>query len=97
MGYLPNKTLEDLEFFEVTKQIADFAITPLGKAACLEMTPLPDSKAALDALHGVSEYRASFDNDNRIPNHGFEDLSQPNHSYSYFQSSLAIKDSVTHS
>lgn len=75
MGYLPNKTLEDLEFFEVTKQIADFAITPLGKSACLEMTPLPDSKAALDALHGVSEYRASFDNDNRIPNHGFEDLS----------------------
>ena len=75
MGYLPKKTLEDLEFFEVTKQIADFAITPMGKASCNALEPLMEQEAMLKELHIVSEYLASFDNDNRIPNHGFEDLS----------------------
>ena len=75
MGYLPKKTLEDLEFFEVTKQIADFAITPMGKASCTALEPLMEQEAMLKELHIVSEYLASFDNDNRIPNHGFEDLS----------------------
>lgn len=75
MGYLPKKTLEDLEFFRVTEQISAFAVTPMGKAACAALTPLPDSAMALSELQAVSEYLASFDNDNRIPNHGFEDLS----------------------
>ena len=75
MGYLPKKTLEDLEFYGVTEQIADFAITPIGKASCITMEPLPDQDTMLKELHTVSEYLASFDNDNRIPNHGFEDLS----------------------
>ena len=75
MGYLPKKTLEDLEFFEVTEQIADFAITPMGKASCTALEPLMEQEAMLKELHIVSEYLASFDNDNRIPNHGFEDLS----------------------
>ena len=75
MSYLPKKTLEDLEFFEVTEQIADFAITPMGKASCTALEPLMEQEAMLKELHIVSEYLASFDNDNRIPNHGFEDLS----------------------
>ncbi len=75
MGYLPKKTLEDLEFFEVTEQIADFAITPMGKASCSALEPLIEQEAMLKELHIVSEYLSSFDNDNRIPNHGFEDLS----------------------
>ena len=75
MGYLPKKTLEDLEFFEVTEQIADFAITPMGKASCSALAPLMEQEAMLKELHIVSEYLSSFDNDNRIPNHGFEDLS----------------------
>ena len=75
MGYLPKKTLEDLEFFEVTEQIADFAITPMGKASCSALEPLMEQEAMLKELHIVSEYLSSFDNDNRIPNHGFEDLS----------------------
>ncbi|MEC8397724.1 MAG: DNA mismatch repair protein MutS [Bacteroidota bacterium] len=75
MGYLPKKTLEDLEFFEVTEQISDFAITPMGKASCIALEPMADRDTMLKELHSVSEYLASFDNDNRIPNHGFEDLS----------------------
>ena len=75
MGYIPKKTLEDLEFFEVTEQIADFAITPMGKASCIALEPIADQDTMHKELHSVSEYLASFDNDNRIPNHGFEDLS----------------------
>lgn len=75
MGHIPKKTLEDLEFFQVTDQIKDFSITPMGKEACLNLSPLPDQKTLLQELLSVSEYLASFDNDNRIPNHGFEDLS----------------------
>ena len=75
MGYIPKKTLEDLEFFEVTEQISDFAITPMGKASCIALEPMADRDTMLKELHSVSEYLASFDNDNRIPNHGFEDLS----------------------
>ena len=75
MGYLPKKTLEDLEFFEVTEQIADFAITPMGKLSCTALEPLMEQDVMLKELHIVSEYLASFDNDNRIPNHGFVDLS----------------------
>ena len=75
MGYIPKKTLEDLEFYRVTEQIADFAITPMGKASCIGLVPMPEPKGLLKELHAVSEYLASFENDNRIPNHGFEDLS----------------------
>ena len=59
------KTLEDLELFRVTEQIADFAITPMGKASCIALEPLPDQDTMLKELHTVSEYLASFDNDNR--------------------------------
>ena len=75
MGHLPKKTLEDLEFYRVTEQIAAFAITPMGNAAAQVLAPLPDQKSLLPELQAVSEYLASFDNDNSIPNHGFEDLS----------------------
>ena len=76
MGYLPKKTLEDLEFYRVTEQIADFAITPMGKASCVALVPMSEPDGLRKELLAVSEYLASFDNDNRIPNHGFEDLSQ---------------------
>ena len=75
MGHIPKKTLEDLEFFTVTEQLAGFAITPMGKMACQKLAPLPAQEALMKELLCVSEFLASFENDNRIPNHGFEDLS----------------------
>ena len=36
---------------------------------------MPDPESLRSELFAVSEYLSSFDNDNRIPNHGFEDLS----------------------
>ena len=74
MGKIPKKTLEDLEYYEVLRQCADFAITPLGKQACLSLQPKTAIKELLEDLKAVSEYHASFDNENRIPNHGFEPL-----------------------
>ena len=47
----------------------------MGKASCIALEPMADRDTMLKELHSVSEYLASFDNDNRIPNHGFEDLS----------------------
>ena len=67
MSHLPKKTLEDLEFYEVTEQIADFAITPMGKAFCENMEPLADKDTMLKELNTVSEYLGSFENDNSIP------------------------------
>ena len=75
MGHIPKKTLEDLEFFTVTDQLSDFAITALGKIACQKIAPITNQELLLKELHCVSEFLASFENDNRIPKHGFEDLS----------------------
>ena len=75
MGYIPSKTLEDLEFRRVLDSISPFAITPLGKVACQEICPLEDQQTAKVALELVAEFTASFDNENRIPNHGFEEIS----------------------
>ena len=72
---IPEKSLEDLEYNEVLKQCADFAITPMGKERIYLLKPLTDSAVVLNDLQKTSEYKASFDNENRIPNHGFDDLS----------------------
>lgn len=74
MAKIPKKTLEDLEYFEVLLQCSAFAITPLGKEACLSILPLTEEKQLLRDLYAVSEFRSSFENENRIPNHGFEPL-----------------------
>ena len=72
---IPEKSLEDLEYNEVLKQCADFAITPMGKERIYLLKPLTDSAFVLNDLQKTSEYKASFDTENRIPNHGFDDLS----------------------
>lgn len=76
MGHIPKKTLEDLEYQEVLRQCADFAITPLGKSAIRALEPEIEIDLILKDLQAVSEFRASFENENRIPNHGFESMSE---------------------
>ena len=75
MAGIPKKTLEDLEYFDVLTHCSSFAITSLGKESCLSLLPKTDVKEVIGDLQAVYEYRSSFDNENRIPNHGFEDLS----------------------
>ena len=71
---IPNKTLEDLEYIEVLNQCANFAITQLGKDAIQKLQPSVDTELIEKQLESVSEFKSSFDNENRIPNHGFESL-----------------------
>ncbi len=75
MGHIPSKTREDLEFDQVLAALLPYAITPMGKASCQAIRPLPSCEEAQHALSLVAEYTASFANENRIPNHGFEDIS----------------------
>lgn len=48
--------------------------TELGKAAALELIPIDRKETLLEQLGQTSEYLASFANDNRIPNHGFDSI-----------------------
>ncbi|MEM1336221.1 MAG: DNA mismatch repair protein MutS [Bacteroidota bacterium] len=66
------KTLQDLEFPQVLEQLSERCTTELGKAAALELEPLTQRETLLEQLGQTSEYLASFSNDNRIPNHGFD-------------------------
>ena len=87
MVTIPDKTIEDLEYSEVLRQCADFAITSMGKKVIFGLKPQTNNAVVLNNLQMTSEYCASFDNENRIPNHGFEDIS------SYF-TLLKIENSV---
>lgn len=70
------KTLKDLEFFLVLDQISEHTITALGKEAVLNIQPIAVVSQLIRELDYVNEYLSSFDNDNRIPNHGFESISK---------------------
>lgn len=68
------KTLEDIEFHTVLNQVAEYSITSLGKAEVLSIEPISDKYLLEQSLLLTNEYLASFANDNRIPNHGFEPI-----------------------
>ncbi|WP_421824893.1 endonuclease MutS2 [Flagellimonas oceanensis] len=68
------KTLQDLEFPTVLTQIAARCNTELGKEDALTIQPFRHKAELMDVLGQTSEYLASFSNDNRIPNHGFDHI-----------------------
>ena len=70
------KTLKDLEFFTVLNQVSEHTLTALGKEAVLETLPFKEEQRLLLELDFTNEYLSSFDNDNRIPNHGFDSISK---------------------
>ncbi|WP_066218079.1 endonuclease MutS2 [Formosa haliotis] len=70
------KTLQDLEFQTVLEQVSEYCITALGHQAALEILPFKTQEDVLYELQLTHEYVSSFDNDNRIPNHGFDDISK---------------------
>jgi DNA mismatch repair protein MutS2 len=71
---ISQKTLDDLEFDIVKAQVEAYCITSLGKNQVKRLKPLSKEKDATDALNLVNEFLSSFENENRIPNHGFEDI-----------------------
>jgi len=70
------KTLEDLEFPEVLHHLAQRCNTILGKEAAAAIKPYTDTSGLLEALGQTSEYLSSFNNENRIPNHGFDAITK---------------------
>jgi len=74
MVYIPDKTFEDLEFKTVLNQISEFAITPMAKDLILNSKSIKDNDEKIKSLLLTSEYKSSFENENKIPNHGFESL-----------------------
>ncbi|MBP6557253.1 MAG: DNA mismatch repair protein MutS [Flavobacterium sp.] len=72
---ITDKTLQDLEFNTVLQTISDRCNTEIGKQKALEIVPFKNKEALMDALLQTSEYLSSFTNNNAIPNHGFENIS----------------------
>jgi DNA mismatch repair protein MutS2 len=70
-----SKTLDDLEFETVLQQVSEHAVTTYGKQKISNTQPFQDKELLLTHLSYVNEYLASFENDNVIPNHGFEGIS----------------------
>lgn len=70
-----DKTLKDLEFTTVIQTISDRCNTEIGKQKALEIVPLKDKGSLMNVLLQTSEYLSSFSNNNALPNHGFENLS----------------------
>ena len=83
---ITEKTLQDLQFPTVLETISDICNTDLGKQKALEIIPFKDKETLMEALMQTSEYVSSFQNNNALPNHGFEAI---NHEIKF----LAIEDS----
>ncbi|WOC40258.1 endonuclease MutS2 [Polaribacter sp. HL-MS24] len=73
---ISNKTLQDLEFTTVLQHVAAHCISSLGKERVLEITPISYRKGLFKELHLVNEYLSSFESENRVPNHGFDNVSE---------------------
>ncbi|MFN3137228.1 MAG: endonuclease MutS2 [Allomuricauda sp.] len=74
MRNIHSKTLQDLEFPTVLTQLAVRCNTELGKERALDIQPYRKKEELMAVLGQTSEYLASFSNDNRIPNHGFDHI-----------------------
>ncbi len=83
---ITEKTLQDLQFPTVLETISSICNTDIGKQKALEITPFKEKEQLMNALMQTSEYIASFQNNNAIPNHGFDAIT-------YEIKFLAIEDS----
>ena len=73
---ISQKTLQDLEFLTVLQHVSEYCISGLGKESVLEIYPFQNRKALFKELHLVDEYVTSFESENRIPNHGFDNITE---------------------
>lgn len=74
MANIYSKTLQDLEFPTVLQQVAARCNTELGKETALQIAPLSDETEMEQVLGKTSEYLSSLISENRIPNHGFDQI-----------------------
>jgi DNA mismatch repair protein MutS2 len=83
---ITEKTLQDLQFPTVLETLSAICNTDIGKQKALEIIPFKDKETLMNALMQTSEYVSSFQNNNAIPNHGFDAIT-------YEIKFLAIEDS----
>ena len=83
---ITEKTLQDLQFPTVLETISAICNTDIGKQKALEIIPFKDKDSLMQALMQTSEYVSSFQNNNSVPNHGFDAIT---HEIKF----LAIEDS----
>lgn len=74
MTTITEKTLQDLQFNTVLETVSELCITDLGKQKALQITPIKKKEELMQALGQTSEYVSSYQNNNAIPNHGFENI-----------------------
>mgnify|MGYP000856561865 FL=1 len=73
MSNISEKTLNDLEFNTILQSVQELCISELGKEAARKIKPIKNKEKLQQELLQVNEYLSSFINDNRIPNHYFDD------------------------
>jgi len=83
---ITDKTLQDLQFPTILDTIASSCNTELGQQKAIEIKPFQEKAELMQALWETSEYVSSFQNNNAIPNHGFDSVA---HEIKF----LAIEDS----
>ncbi len=73
---ISEKTVQDLEFNTILTHVSAFCISELGKEKASSISPIEDREELYKELNLVNEYLSSFISENRVPNHGFENISQ---------------------
>ena len=76
MASIHRNTLLDLEFFTVLQQVSEYCVTSMGKEYSLNIIPFKKTDELISELLKANEFLSSFENSNRIPNHGFESISK---------------------
>ncbi len=71
---ITDKTLKDLEFYTVLESVSASCTTEPGMEKALLITPFKNKEELMESLMQTSEYVSSFDNNNALPNHGFEPI-----------------------
>ncbi len=69
---ITEKTLQDLQFPTILETLSSLCNTDIGKQKALQIIPFKEKEVLMNALLQTSEYLSSFQNNNAIPNHGFE-------------------------
>jgi DNA mismatch repair protein MutS2 len=82
--------LENLEFSLVLDQVSSYCITPSGIQKILDSVPFKKIDEIVPELQRVKEFKDSFNNDNPIPNHGFESIDKELNRLNIENSSLEI-------
>ena len=75
-GKILKKTLEDLEFPTVLETLSHYCNSKSGKEYVQGIVPISNIDLLKKELKRTDEYLTSFENDNRVPNHHFEEINK---------------------